>query len=349
MIDWLTLRVHCECPVEVGKVICVDADGQVEWQSARRWNMEGSHSSTVQVRRAGLPIRKGRNDPLTCLEISGNPAKFFQGHNLFGSDDLSGLSLAFVRAVVDRVGYELSEFEQRLLADGHIFLNRVDATESWSFGTLPRAMSVVRALSDAGRFSYLGRGAMTDPGTVYWKKRSRHVSGKAYAKGNELKVHKLPAAIEFRDELMDYAEGLVRFEFTHRKMALERRKLHIVRNWNSLGVTPTSLHAEHMEGLTISDHEIPGDELERVPQKLRLVYTAWKAGTDMKASLSRPTFYRYRRQLLPFGVDLAAMQPSKRDPSNVIPLRVTLVGKPATVPSWAIGTALYFDPPKLVA
>jgi II/X family phage/plasmid replication protein len=339
VIDWLTLRAPIDVPVNAGMVCSFTADGVVEWHAPKRLQLEGSHSATIQVRR--FPFDDS-------LEISGNPAKFLQGHNLFGSDDLPGLSRAFVLAVCARLGHRLTPSELQAIDAGLLTLTRIDCTQSWDFDSLPRALNVIRSLASQGYFAYRGRGSMTREGTVYWNQRSRRLAGKAYAKGHELQAHKLPFDLAERDRLSDFAQGLVRFEFTLRSMYLKRKNLHVCQNWPTLGVTPESIHAELMADLSVTANEIPGDDLEQLPAKLRLVYGAWKEGKDVRRYCSRATFYRYRKQLLPFGIDLAALQPSKEEPaSNVVPMRVTLVGKPVSVPSWAIGTPLYFEPRKL--
>ena len=71
----------------------------------------------------------------------------------------------------------------------------------------------------------------------------------------------------------------------------------------------------------------------------------WLNRPEARQTHSRrpPTFYRYRREFLKHGIDIAIRQPSK--PDNVIPLiRVLRPEAIAQVPDWAIGTPLYFDP-----
>jgi II/X family phage/plasmid replication protein len=83
---------------------------------------------------------------------------------------------------------------------------------------------------------------------------------------------------------------------------------------------------------------------------LQLAYSAWKSGQDLRAIFTRPTFYRYRSQLLAYGVDIAVKQDrSGSDMSNVVPLRVVLNAYPVGVPEWASGTPLYFEPRSKVA
>jgi hypothetical protein len=67
MIDWgLVLFPIIHHPINSGEVFSVDPDGEVEWRSPKR----------VQA---------------THLWVNGNPSKFLQGHNVFGSDDIVAL------------------------------------------------------------------------------------------------------------------------------------------------------------------------------------------------------------------------------------------------------------------
>lgn len=340
MIDWLTLRVYCECPVKAGAVYSIDADGVVEWRSEKRLPVEGSHSQKIYVRRFSYD---------DTLEISGNPAKFFQGHNLFGSDDMLGLSIAFVHAVLARLGYKLSPVEADCLQRGIAIVTRVDSTASWDVGSLPRALHFIRSLETRGHLKHRGRGSMSREGTVYWGKHSRRLAGKAYAKGQEIKDHKLPVDLANRDELIELAQGLVRVEWTFRSMWLKDRGLDVLQNWVTKAVTPQALHAELMADLTVTDATmIEASDLEKIPPSLRLIYGAWKRGTDLRRELPRSTFYKRRRQLLEHGIDIATVLPSDPE-SNVVPLRVVIHAQPLTVPSWAVGTPLYFEPSKLAA
>jgi hypothetical protein len=90
VIDWLTFDVRgvLHRPISGGALVAFDdATGDVEWKTVRRKSVEGSASSTVQ-------IRSGDVDPsgfASSLHFSGNPSKFLQGHNLYGSDDLPSL------------------------------------------------------------------------------------------------------------------------------------------------------------------------------------------------------------------------------------------------------------------
>jgi II/X family phage/plasmid replication protein len=111
---------------------------------------------------------------------------------------------------------------------------------------------------------------------------------------------------------------------------------------------------ERLGGLEMSDTMKLSDEYTgELPGKLALVYEAWRAGRklydpdDSKGSLfSKSAFYRYRSQLLPFGIDIAHVRPREVVTENQYimgaPLKSFLQpGGGAPVPDWAKGTDLY--------
>lgn len=343
MIDWLTLRLlGVDAEINAGRVFSVDRDGTIEWQTHKRLEVLGSHEAAVFLRSVSH-ARPGEFFP-GALEITGNPAKFFQGHNVFGSNDLGTIARVFALRVCELAGVELTDHARSLIDRGVIVCTRIDVTESWDFGTRPRAVAAVRSVSEFGHLRHRGRGSLLAEGTVYFGMRSRRLSAKLYSKGLELQKHTLPGALCHRDQVEAHADGLLRAEFTLRSMWLRDRGLDVVQNWQTMGVTPESVHAEMMTKLNLSDATMRDPEyLEQLPARLRLAYDAWCSGADLRAMLPARTFYRYRAQLLPHGVDLAVKRPG-REESNVIPLRVVLTGKRAEVPAWAKGTPLYFEP-----
>ncbi len=335
MIDWLTVRVVCPFEVRAGHVQSITADGVIEWRTEKRMPVEGSHSSSISLRRSAVD---------GWLEISGNPSKFLQGHNLFGSDNLDGLVPAFVLAVYQRIGHRPTTQEVEALHEGCVTLSRIDVNRNSDFGTAPRALAAIRALAECSHLSHRGRGSLVAEGTCIWGKGSRRWNLKAYAKGRELKAHPIPETVPQSEALASYAEGLVRQEVTVRSMELKRRGLDLVANWTILGITPRSLFDDLAGQLTISEATMKDPaELAELPPKLRSIYQLWFDGHDLREIFpARKTFYRHRKALLACGVDIAVKRP--REATNVVPLVVTLVGREVGVPAWAKGTSLYFDP-----
>ena len=71
--------------------------------------------------------------------------------------------------------------------------------------------------------------------------------------------------------------------------------------------------------------------LDTLPTRLRLVYQTWKNGDDLKQIMTKPTFYRVRKQLLAFGIDIAVVN----EKNNIIPLIRYLEAEPVGIPDWA--------------
>jgi II/X family phage/plasmid replication protein len=90
---------------------------------------------------------------------------------------------------------------------------------------------------------------------------------------------------------------------------------------------------------------ISAELLESLRPALRVAVQAWEGGSDLRAVLPHRTFYKYRSELLPHGIDIATLLP--KDVSNVVPLHRVLEAKPVSVPAWAIGTPLYFEPRRI--
>ena len=132
--------------------------------------------------------------------------------------------------------------------------------------------------------------------------------------------------------MLEYADKSLRIEAFIRQLELKRRDLHILSNWDI--DTPTELLLECISKLELSDvYMLKDDVLDSLPPRLRLTYQAWLNGDDLKTVLSRPTFYRYRKQILQYGVDISSKSPKEKN--NVIPLIRVLEAKPVGIPDWA--------------
>ena len=80
------------------------------------------------------------------------------------------------------------------------------------------------------------------------------------------------------------------------------------------------------------------DVLDSLPHRLRLTYQSWLNGDDLKQILPNNTFYRYKKALREYGVDISSKSPKEK--TNVIPLIRVLEAKPVGIPDWAYGKGL---------
>lgn len=336
MIDWITAIVPCHHNEQIfgGSISSVDIDGLIEWRVDKKRQIRGSHESKLNVKSL---------DPKHIL-IDGNLAKWLQGHNLFGTDDLIGLVQAAMYRLVRLLDLKPTESDMWSWSGGLYQLKRVDCTAMW---VLPKRADVNAWLRAAEMQSKSRHGRpITSGGTLYFGKNSRRWSIKFYSKGDEINArgHKLPDDIQQRDNLIEWADNRLRGELTLRSIQLKEKQLSVASQWD----TSTSLDQliTYIGTLNMSEQfSISSTDLDGLPARLIAVYKLWKEGEDLRALYPRATFYRYRRDFLALGIDIAIRQPSK--PDNVIPLvRVLKPQAVSQVPDWAIGTDLYFDPSK---
>jgi len=345
MIDWLTLVVPCAhvTPITGGQVISIKPSGEVEWLCSKRQTLAGSFSTGLQVRTA-----THTPDPCTHVEISGNPVKFFQGHNLWGTDDLPALAVSTIEHVSHHLGMTPTEADRTAWVAGDVQITRVDCTESFHLRSLAEVLAWLRAAEQTSHLAHRGRGQLVKGSTLYFGKNSRRWSLKLYAKGQEIRakghgqdsILSLPSAVE-------WAERTLRAELTLRSMELKRLGFDHVRNWFPVDGVPfavtSELLRERLGAMTMTTNaHLSADVLGSLRPTLRAVVAAWEAGHDLRAMFSKSGFYKFRAELLPHGLDIATLVP--REVSNVVPLYRVLEAKPVSVPDWAVGTPLYFEP-----
>ena len=359
MIDWITLVVPCRHPklINDGAFQRIKAGGDVEWISHKRLQVKGSFDSAVSVRSAtwvGDWCEDGNG--ASHIEISGNLAKFFQGHNLWGTDDLHGLVWEFLRWLTNRDLHCESRMVTPTESDiaawraGDYSLSRVDVTNSFHLPTRADVLTWLRAAESTAHLSHRGRGQLVKGSTLYFGQHSRRWSLKLYAKGQEIEavghgqesILRLPSALAWADRSL-------RAELVLRGMELRRRGLATGLAWRVLHdeAVDCSVSAAMLQPILgamtmTTTGELPADVFDSLTPSQRLAFLAWQAGHDLRSTLSNGSFYRLRGKLLPHGVDIATLQP--KEATNVIPLVRFLEAVPAPIPDWAEGTALYFQP-----
>lgn len=340
MIDWLKFRAPYSSGGRVlgDRHVIIDPDGDVVRIYDHPVSLEGSHDQRLSV----------KTDAYTgLLLIDGNPTNFFQGHNLFGTESLVPLAAATFRRVAQMLRLPDIESSTAQMDSGDFEILKVDINKMYSLGSRANANAALRSLEATAHIK--GRahsGGVMDRGTLYFCKHSRRRAVKAYAKGQQLDdpKHQLAKNIAMRAELLEYANDKLRLEVRYLAMDLKRRGLDWGKYWSD--TLCDTLYAEMLATLEIPAMiELPMDTLDGLPARLQLVYQAWKRGDDVRAIVSRASFFRYRKEMLKFGIDIGV--PQRKEPrSNVLPFVRILEARPVGVPEWAIGTPLYFDPRK---
>lgn len=351
MIDWISARVPCNHGHEIAGGAMVsykdanDFQAGTDWAFAKPLPVVGSHDANVRIKTSAF---SAHDDTGRELHIDGNLVKFFQGHNLFGSCDIVGLVCAFMEHLcsIPELGLCPTDLQRHQWRTGAFLLSRIDLTKMNRLRNLPDVLSWLSNAEYSATLNHRGRGQLTKGSTLYFGKHSRRWSLKFYSKGQEItaKGHELPKSIELRDRLIEYAQPALRSELTLRSMQLKETELQLASNWprNAEGIS--QIFNSYLKGLNMSSvRRLPDEALASLPSGCRLAYQSWLEGHDLKNMLVPRTFYRYRSQLLPHGVDIATVQPRDR-PDNVETLWRVLDPMPMEIPEWAYGTPLYFDP-----
>ena len=342
MIDWVTAKIPFNAPGRLhdGQVMSFNRDGEVKYLIDQRLPVEGSHSERIHVRTAGLDLNGN-----TCLiEFSGNPVKFLQGHNLWGSSDLLNLMYESVLKVAELLGLpQPTEVLERLKA-GTYTLSRVDLNEMYQFRDRAEVLAWLYTASQTSRTR--SQGAVTKGTTVYWNKTSKRWSVKAYAKGQELallrnKSHLLP------ESLSTYADAALRIELTLKSDEMRETGLYVAGNW--LTIEESDLFHDYVGRIQMSEQKSTGELFLQIKSRpVAASYQMWLEGHDLRQILPNNTFYRHRRALLEHGIDIAIPHVREEQrPSNVVPLKSVLQMRVAQIPSWAYGTDYLFEPRRI--
>lgn len=325
MIDWISATIPCMHNSDVltsGYVVSLDANNDVQWTVTKKLSVEGSYSSKIQIASNGSDIY-----------ITGNPVKFLQGHNLFGTNDLNDLMNKFFDKLLTLdLGLHPTTEQRENIRKGFYNLSRVDVNETWHLNNKNDVMAWIRAVGNTGYMKHRGVGQFSHD-TVYFGQKSRRWSLKCYSKGHEIKAkgHHLPKDLQF-PEMLEYADKSLRIEGCIRSLELKRLGLHFAHHWTV--DTAKVLLLNLLSNLQLSDtYMLKDDVLDTLPTRLRLVYQTWLNGDDLKHIYKKSQYYAIRKQMLAYGVDIAS--PSPQEKTNVIPLVRVLEAQPVGIPDWA--------------
>lgn len=331
MIDWVTARLPFRhFPINNGGVIKFLADGSMDWLVPCKLQIQGSHDSSIQIRSDGELDSEGRASQIL---FSGNPSKFLQGHNVFGSDDLISLMQDVFKIICRHLEVTPQISDARKITEGDYPLIMVDINYSFELPYRRDVLSWLRAAEYKSKTRH-GRPQMKG-GTLYFGKNSLRWAIKAYSKGEEIEApkHRLP------DELLatpipTWADNKLRIELRLKKKELAEIGLLLAKDMTPEVVK--NIYNSYLRKIEMNQQIALSTEKEHdLPQRLRSTYILWKSGVDLRTTLSKATFYRHRKDLYEHGIDITLRQESL-DQSNVIPLVRVLEAKPATIPAWAI-------------
>ena len=347
MIDWVTAKIPFYYPgiISDGEVMFISGEGELQHSVRKRLQLRGSYDGSISIRTSEVD----HNGNTSFIEFSGNPVKFLQGHNLFGSSDLVNITVESVLKIADMLNTPQPQNVLFPLYRGAWTVSRVDINRMYSLDRRPDVLSYLYSLSKTARTR--SQAAVSKGSTVYFNKDSRRWKAKFYSKGQEveLKRNKKQGSIELPPAIKQWVDPMLRAELTLLSNELREHPygLHIAANWNTIEVH--DIYTDYMGRIAMAEQKTP-DNLTHVikSRPAAASYQMWLDGHDLRQILPRPTFYRHRTYLLEnHSVDISIPRPSpESNLSNVVPFRKTLELVPATLPHWVEGTNLLFEPRK---
>lgn len=294
--DWLSgvhrYPVNYEVkPRNGGLVMKISPEGEIEWETAS-WETVRCPSSDTSLR-------------VKCdgqkLYFSGNIGRFQQ------QDNRTGLT---VLQCIDRwcevlavLGFDLHGFGtlwgEDTVGEWGTNIRRIDLCANYgtsNYAALTQAC-MVRRLGQ--KLPVLGK---YGPMWGYDARRSNWWKAKLYDKDAELA----------RKRRSDGGATTARFEVQLGSEYLKREGLHKVKAWAGEGNDMGQVVFGHFADQLFRE-QIEVQRWGELPPRLQHWATCWREGRDIRAELSTSGYYKVRKQLLEYGLDIGA-------PCNVLAL-----------------------------
>jgi hypothetical protein len=323
-VDYATIRQeHPEGGLPVihdGKVIRIDADGEIEYCVDRRAGLEGSFDSRVELSCDGYAVT-----------FSGNIARYGRRDNLFGftwPETLRRINaLLNLYSIPPFTAGKLYRFADSGWTWTGARASRIDVTCNYACGSMEGLQALLRALGS----QHVGRqkGTLTvDGATVEYGRGSKYVYSKLYAKHVELLAHRSrKSGSHVHEEVVEFCKelGVLREEHTFKSRFLTQNGIAYLGAISQAVLVEFYLARSQFRRFS----EVKYETLDDLPRHLRATYVSWREGWP-QGKLSRPTFYRHRSALLAYGIDI-----SVANNVRTLPVRVREVDVSALeAPSW---------------
>lgn len=337
MIDWFRGSIPFRHrPINAGHVMSIDPSGAIEWHVKKSHKARGSNESSLMIKSQELD----ETGTATQLWIDGNLSKYLQGHNLFGSRDLTHLVYWTFRELITNAGFIAFDIDDSIAAEqailaGEYEVRAIDINQLYS---LDNDRSVEAWLYAAEMHGSRRAGRTTSTrGTVYLGQHSRRWSIKFYNKFREMLKNQSECHVHY-ERLLGFAQGLLRVEL--RLLALELKERGITQGKHITENLCGQLFAEYTGKIQMNTNAtLIDNQLLRLPRSVQATYQIWSTGVSCREMLPRNTFFRHRRLLLPFDIDIN-FPPKDIARNNVIPLLRVVEAVPVAIPNWAYSLEL---------
>lgn len=332
--DWLSIyQIHFH-PVPVvneGRIFSVDKEGVIKWEVGSKVVHKGSFDTSVRVSSDGRRVviegnvgRFGRSDNLFGYSVADCVLLASKLVALFGLPPFTDAAPMPLNGKGGSLDYFKSDTDKGFQPVASV-ITRVDLTCNYATGSQENASQFMRYL--AGFKSRQQEPKAYQTSGVSWGEGSKYWYAKVYDKAADYIRH-LSSSNDLHDSAL-YAfmnqAGIARHEITLKSRYLKQNNLWRVSQWDKFMTAKVyALFSDVIEGKAFVDSflEIPGRAGE--------LAVAWRDGADLKKRLSRPTFYRYRKELLNYNIDIAVISNIDR-----LKLNVNIIDLCAlTAPAW---------------
>lgn len=328
-----------------GRMLELDMNGEKKWEFTKMLPFEGSHTTRVMVKTVDKGMDR-HNGYGRVLYVRGNPIKYFQGHNLWGTTDIKSLIFDMTTEIMQIIGYNCMTTHKILRSDmREVDIKRIDVTAMYELPTL----SDVRQWLRAATYSASGKHQKTSSSktTLYIGEHSARFTLCAYCKADELTDHKLPETLseQKREFLTNWAQNKLRIECRYRRKLLIDLEMTTADKFTNEVIQAMFYTSLKKKLILAGDFSMIPEEIEKLPKKYQRIYHQWNGGGVIQELMSMATAYRYRNYFVEqFGIDILKPCPNLATQSNVIPLIRVLEAKPASIPSQAYSMGLVYRP-----
>ncbi|GBG15209.1 addiction module protein [Novimethylophilus kurashikiensis] len=331
--DWITIRqnhgINAGLPViNGGCVVVLENDRPIEatddtgddfmfiepdsvkYTLERKLIQKGSYDSSIQIRCDG-----------SVVELSGNVGRYGRPDNVWGYTVLDCIHRAnrIIRSFGLPAFHDVGEPVYIESKDVYVpnpntaLISRVDLTQNYFSGSPSMAARLVHYFGGhhQGRFSpkmyTSNKGDLTG---LTWGEGSKYYSRKLYIKAQSLGEHVSQRTMDFVTK-----NGMVRDEISLKSRYLTQHNLRTIYDWQRW-------QSEHIEGesdmttviygkfkdlMDTDKNSVHVDPFNDLPVRLCGIASAWRNGKDVwgDPDVSRATKYRYRSQLMKYGIDIA--------------------------------------------
>ncbi|MFA7239882.1 MAG: phage/plasmid replication protein [Sulfuricellaceae bacterium] len=291
--DWMSLR-H-DYPIdrpgkalESGRIIKIDRDGVIEFDKGTWDQIQCVSSDTsVRVKCDGLH-----------LWMTGNIGRFQQPDNFLGHPVIECVEK--FADMITVLGLDPHMFGTRMrlgsVSESGTHLTRLDLTGNFYVSDYPALLSATSVRRIGQKLPMMGK---YGPTWGYDTKRSNWLKAKIYDKTAEMEGRRV------------YSRGATnaRMEVQLGSEYLKRHHLDQVENWKEGNNMENVIYGKFAE--QVFRESVSAEDWSEIPDRMRHHAILWRDGVDIRSQLSKAAFYKARKKLLEYGIDIGT-------PCNVI-------------------------------